>query len=327
MSLTTIKPTIVIALGGNALLRRGQVLSYENQLENVKVAAKSIAKLSKDYRIAIVHGNGPQVGLLSQQNDAFDAVPSYPLSCLVAESQGMIATMIAQELRNLVDYNVTTILTHVDVDNADPAFSEPMKFIGQVYSETEANTLAAEFGWSIRQDGDYFRRVVASPAPKNIRESELISLALQHDHIVICCGGGGIPICTDKHSITTNIDCVIDKDSTASLLSQQISADYFLILTDGDGVFFHYGKPNQVKLDIATTEELKGYPFDKGSMQPKIDAMINYVENVDISIGIITDLHLALDALNGTAGTKIVKEKFYDDSLPYRKNDGELTLT
>ncbi len=325
MSRTTMKPTIVIALGGNALLRRGQVLSYENQLENVKVAAESIAKLSKEYRIAIVHGNGPQVGLLSQQNDAFDAVPSYPLSCLVAESQGMIATMLAQELRNRVDCNVTTILTHVDVDKADPAFNDPTKFIGQVYSEKEAYDLAEEFGWSIRQDGDYFRRVVASPAPKNIRESELISLALQHDNIVICCGGGGIPVCTDNHGITTNIDCVIDKDSTASLLSQQISADYFLILTDGDGVFFHYGKPNQIKLDIATTEELKGYSFDKGSMQPKIDSMINYVENVDISIGIIADLHLALDALNGTAGTKIVKNKFYDDSISHQQNDGELT--
>ncbi len=309
MNHTTIKPTIVIALGGNALLRRGQVLSYENQLENVKVAAESIAKLSKDYRIAIVHGNGPQVGLLSQQNDAFEAVPSYPLSCLVAESQGMIATMIAQELRNRVDCNVTTILTHVDVDNTDPAFDEPMKFIGQVYSEQEAKMHAKEFGWSIRQDGEYFRRVVASPAPKNIRESELISLALQNDNIVICCGGGGIPVCTDEQGITTNIDCVIDKDSTAALLSQQISANFFLILTDGDGIFFHYGKPNQIKLDIATTEELKAYSFDKGSMQPKIDAMINYVENVDTSTGIIADLHLALDALNGKAGTMIVKEK------------------
>lgn len=301
------KPTIVIALGGNALLRRGQVASYENQLESVKVAAASIAKLSEHYQVAIVHGNGPQVGLLCQQNDAYDAVPSYPLSCLVAETQGMIATMLVQELRKLVKKDITSILTHVEVDANDSAFENPSKFIGQVYSFEEATELAEKFNWVVRPDGEYYRRVVGSPAPQKVYESDAIKQALANDNIVICGGGGGIPVANNNGELN-NIDCVIDKDSTASLLSREISADYFLILTDGDGVYLNWGKPDQVKLDSVTTTKLKEYSFDKGSMQPKVDAIIGYVEATPSAVGVIADLNLALDSLNGTAGTKITQE-------------------
>lgn len=300
------KPTIVIALGGNALLRRGQVASYENQLESIKVAAASIAKLSEDYRVAIVHGNGPQVGLLCLQNDSYNVVPSYPLSCLVAETQGMIGTMLVQELRKLVDKSITSILTHVEVDENDSAFAHPSKFIGQVYSFEEATKLAEKFNWIIRPDGEYYRRVIGSPTPRKVYESDAIKQALDNNDIVICAGGGGIPVANNNGELN-NIDCVIDKDSTASLLSREINADYFLILTDGDGVYLNWGKPDQVKLESVTTKKLKEYSFDKGSMQPKVNAIIDYVEAIPSAVGIIADLNLALDSLKGMAGTKITK--------------------
>ncbi|WP_428774408.1 carbamate kinase [Vibrio sp.] len=302
------KPTIVIALGGNALLRRGQVPSYENQLSSVALAAESIAKLSEHYRVAIVHGNGPQVGLLSQQNEAFQqSVPSYPLSCLVAETQGMIATMLVQELRKRANKDIVSILTHVEVDANGPEFDDPTKFIGQVYSHEEALKLAEQYNWEIRADGQYYRRVVASPKPKKVRESKAIKQALEQDNIVICCGGGGIPVAEAGGEIN-NVDCVIDKDATASLLSREISADYFLILTDGDGIFINWGQPDQFKLDTVSCEALKQYQFDKGSMQPKVDAIVDYVETTPGSTGVVGDLTLALESLAGTAGTQVVKE-------------------
>lgn len=301
------KPIIVVALGGNALLRRGQVPSYQNQLNNVALAAESIAHLSEQYRIAIVHGNGPQVGLLSQQNEAYqESVPAYPLSCLVAETQGMIGTMLVQELRKRTNKNIVSILSHVEVDANSPEFNEPTKFIGQIYRYEEAQKLAQQYGWDICADGEYYRRVVASPQPKKVLESKAIKHALEQDNIVICCGGGGIPI-AKCGEVMSNVDCVIDKDATASLLSSEISADYFLILTDGDGIFINWGKPNQFKLDTISCNELKSYKFDKGSMQPKVDAIINYVEAIPNSTGIIADLTRALDALAGKAGTHITQ--------------------
>ncbi|EJE4203766.1 TPA: carbamate kinase [Vibrio parahaemolyticus] len=299
------KPTIVVALGGNALLRRGQTPSYENQLSSVAVAAESIAKLSEKYRVAIVHGNGPQVGLLSQQNEAYqESVPAYPLSCLVAETQGMIATMLVQELRKRTEKNIVSILSHVEVDANSPEFNDPTKFIGQVYSQEEVQKLAEQYNWEVRADGKYYRRVVASPQPQKVQESQAIKHELEQDNIVICCGGGGIPV-AECDGVMSNIDCVIDKDATASLLSREIAADYFLILTDGDGIFINWGKPDQYKLDTVSCNELKTYEFDKGSMQPKVDAIVNYAEAVPQSTGVIADLTLALEALAGQAGTRI----------------------
>lgn len=298
------KPIIVIALGGNALLRRGQVMSYENQLENIQIAAHTISKLSEKYRVAIVHGNGPQVGLLAQQNDSYKDVPSYPLSCLVSETQGMIGTMLIQELRKRVDIPIVSLLTHVEVDSNDTAFNDPNKFIGAVYSEKEAQTLAKQHNWTIKPDGQYFRRVVASPKPIRVRESHAIKTILDKNHIVICGGGGGIPV-TKINDVFTNIDCVIDKDATAALLAEQIQADFLLILTDGDGIFLNWGTPEQVKLDKISVNELSTYQFQKGSMQPKVDAVINFVRSKKERIGLIADLKLASEALAGQAGTQI----------------------
>lgn len=298
------KPTIVVALGGNALLRRGQVLSYDNQLENIKIAANVIGKLSKDYNVAIVHGNGPQVGLLAQQNDAYKEVPAYPLSCLVAETQGMIATMLVQELRKSSESNIVSILTHVEVDSKDKAFEDPTKFIGAVYSKEEATKLAEQYNWSIKPDGEYFRRVVASPEPIAVREHKAIKSALQEGNIVICCGGGGIPV-ANVDGVLTNTDCVIDKDATAALLAEQIQADFFIILTDGDGIFLNWGKPDQRKLEEVTVTELAQYKFASGSMQPKIDAISRFVKAKQANVGLIADLKLAVEAMEGKAGSRV----------------------
>ncbi|MCW9732948.1 carbamate kinase [Avibacterium sp. 20-15] len=300
------KKTLIIALGGNALLRRGQILSYENQLQNIQQLAISIKKLSHLYRIVIVHGNGPQVGLLLQQNETYTNVPSYPLSCLVAETQGMIATMLMQELRKEIEIPIVSILTHVEVSPEDSAFLAPTKFIGAVYNAEEARKLAQQYNWMLKPDGNYFRRVVSSPLPLDIQEKAIIQTALQQDHIVICCGGGGIPVARHQGNFI-NIDCVIDKDATASLLAQQIQADYFLILTDGDGIYLNWGTEYQQKLENVTIDELSRYQFDEGSMQPKVDAMISYLTQVHQGIGIIADLHLAQNAIEGKAGTRIFK--------------------
>lgn len=300
------KPTIVIALGGNALLKRGQVMSYDNQLENIRLVADSISKLVDKYRIAIVHGNGPQVGLLAQQNDVYVDVPAYPLSCLVAETQGMISTMLIQELRKLVKLPITSIITHIEVDSSDEAFLEPNKFIGSVYGKEEAEKLAKKYHWQIKQDGNYYRRVVASPKPLSIQENSIIRSALNQDNIVICCGGGGIPV-SKQNGQLLNIDCVIDKDASASLLAKEIQAEYFLILTDGDGIYLNWGKSNQCKLDKVSVDELLTYKFDKGSMQPKVDAIVDYVHNMNNGIGIIADINFVSEALENKAGTRVIK--------------------
>ncbi|MCW9718121.1 carbamate kinase [Avibacterium sp. 21-599] len=298
------KPTIVIALGGNALLKRGQLMSYENQLENIQIAANAIGKLTEKYQIAIVHGNGPQVGLLAQQNDNYKEVPAYPLSCLVSETQGMIATMLVQELRKVTNKPIVSILTHVEVDANDPAFNDPTKFIGAIYSESEAKILAEKYGWSIKPDGQHFRRVVASPKPIKVRESAAIKTALDNGNIVICGGGGGIPV-TQINGTFSNIDCVIDKDATAALLATQIQASHLVILTDGDGIYLNWGTPEQTKLDEIDANKLATYTFAKGSMQPKVDAVIEFVKSEKGRIGLIADLQLASEALSGKAGTRI----------------------
>ncbi|MFC0309959.1 carbamate kinase [Gallibacterium trehalosifermentans] len=300
------KPTIVIALGGNALLKRGQIMSYDNQLANISLVAAAISQLVDKYRIAIVHGNGPQVGLLAQQNDIDTSVPAYPLSCLVAETQGMISTILVQELRKLVKQPITSIITHIEVDSRDEAFLAPNKFIGSVYDQAEAEALAKKYHWQIKQDGQYYRRVVASPKPLSIQENEIIRSALEQDNIVICCGGGGIPV-SKQNGQLLNIDCVIDKDASASLLAKEIQAEYFLILTDGDGIYLNWGKDNQRKLDEVSVSELLTYEFDKGSMQPKVDAIVDYVCNMNNGVGIIADMNFVAEALENKAGTRVIR--------------------
>ncbi|MGY3944430.1 carbamate kinase [Aeromonas tecta] len=299
------KPTVVVALGGNALLRRGEPLEADIQRKNIATAAKTIALIAQEYNVVLVHGNGPQVGLLALQNSAYTKVAPYPLDVLGAESQGMIGYMLIQELKNLMpSRNVTALLTQVQVDPKDPAFANPTKFIGPVYDEAEARALAAEKQWSVKADGKFFRRVVPSPLPQRIVEGDAIETLIAQGHLIICTGGGGIPVTWDGQCLT-GIEAVIDKDMSAAYLAKQIKADALLILTDADAVYLDWGKPTQRPLRITSPDELAGVQFDAGSMGPKVEASCEFVKATGGMVG-IGSLEDGLAILRGEAGTNIV---------------------
>lgn len=271
------KPTLVVALGGNALLKRGEPLEAEIQRKNIDLAAKTIAQLTSSWRVVLVHGNGPQVGLLALQNSAYEKVTPYPLDILGAESQGMIGYMLQQSLKNqLPNREVSVLLTQVEVDANDPAFENPTKYIGPVYDKAQADMLVAEKGWTVKADGQYFRRVVPSPQPKQIVESDAITALIQRDHLVICNGGGGVPV-IEKADGYHGIEAVIDKDLSAALLARQIEADALLILTDADAVYLDWGTPTQRPISHITPQELDAMKFDAGSMGPKVAACSKFV--------------------------------------------------
>ena len=229
---------IVIALGGNALLRRGEAMTAENQRANVRIAAEAIAPIADRHDIVIGHGNGPQVGLLALQGAAYEKVETYPLDVLGAQTEGMIGYMIEQELGNLLPFErpFATLLTMVEVDPDDPAFSNPTKFIGPVYSREEADRLAEQKGWVFKQDGDKWRRVVPSPHPKRMFEVRPIKWLLERNTIVIAAGGGGIPTMYVRGADRklAGVECVIDKDLASELLARELNADLFIMLTDAE---------------------------------------------------------------------------------------------
>lgn len=270
--------TLVIALGGNALLQRGEVLSADNQYKSIAKIASAIGELAEHYRIVIVHGNGPQVGLLALQNLAYEAVPSYPLDILGAESQGMIGYMLAQQLsQNPNARPVSTILTRVIVDKNDPAFDTPSKYIGPVYEPERQQDLERQYGWQMKLDGNYLRRVVPSPAPQSIQDGEAIRLLLDQQHIVICCGGGGIPMIKGEEGYR-GVEAVIDKDLVSSLLARELNAEYLMILTDADAVYQDWGTPQARALRKVTPDELRPFAAPDGAMGPKAEAAIDFVE-------------------------------------------------
>lgn len=295
------KPTLVVALGGNALLKRGEPLEAATQRQNIDLAARTIAGLTAQWRVVLVHGNGPQVGLLALQNSAYDKVAPYPLDILGAESQGMIGYMLQQALKNyLPQREVSVLLTQVEVDPDDPAFRQPTKYIGPVYDEAQASALAAEKGWVLRADGPYFRRVVPSPQPRRIVERDAITALIQRDHLVIC-NGGGVPV-VENASGYHGIEAVIDKDLSAALLARQIEADALLILTDADAVYLDWGKPTQRPLAQVTPALLREMSFDAGSMGPKVAACRAFVEacNGIAGIGALADGAAILAGEKGT---------------------------
>lgn len=296
--------TLVIALGGNALLQRGAVLSAENQYQSISLIADAIGKLAKKYRIAIVHGNGPQVGLLALQNLAYSDVPPYPLDILVAESQGMIGYMLAQQLGAFHPAQpVSTLLTRVLVDSEDPAYQQPSKFIGPVYDPQQQAELEQKYGWIMKLDGKYLRRVVPSPEPKKIIDIEAINLLLAKNHIVICNGGGGVPMVASAEGMVGS-EAVIDKDLASALLAEALDADHLVILTDADAVYQHWGTPQQKAIRSATTKELAPMAVADGSMGPKIMAVSRFVQRSGkvAHIGALADIE---SVLAGTAGTLI----------------------
>ena len=231
----------VTALGGNALLRRGEVMTAENQRRNVRIAAEALAPIAREHQLVITHGNGPQVGLLALQGAAYDKVETYPFDVLGAETEGMIGYVIEQELGNLLPFErpFATLLTMIEVDPADPAFSDPTKFIGPTYDKPDADRVAAEKGWTFKPDGDKWRRVVPSPLPKRVFELRPIRWLLERNTVVIAAGGGGIPTMYEpgKERHLIGVEAVIDKDFASELLARELEADLFIMLTDADAVY------------------------------------------------------------------------------------------
>src|SRR3954464_9941332 len=271
---------IPVALGGNALLQRGQPMTAQMQRQNVRTAAQQLAPIAEGNELVISHGNGPQVGLLALQAAAYEEVEAYPLDVLGAQTEGMIGYMIEQELGNILPFErpFASILTMVEVDPDDPAFSDPTKFIGPVYSKEDAERLAAEKGWQIKPDGDKWRRVVASPLPKRIFEIRPIQWLLEKGAVVVCTGGGGLPtMYTPGTRQLVGAEVVIDKDRASALLAEQLGADLFIMATDVDAVYVDWGKPDQRAIGITTPAEVASLDLPAGSMGPKVEAAAAFV--------------------------------------------------
>jgi len=301
------RPLAVVALGGNALLRRGEPAEASHQQANVRAAAGSIAALHETHRLVVTHGNGPQVGLLALQAEAYDDVKPYPLDVLGAETEGMIGYLLDQALLNELPAGsrVATLLTQTVVDPADPAFAVPSKPIGPVYEPEEGMRLAAQRGWTVRPDGPHVRRVVASPQPAGIVEIETIRLLLDAGVLVVCAGGGGIPVVFTSSGLT-GVEAVIDKDLSAALLAEKIGADFLLMLTDVAEVEAGWGTPEARPIRRASPAELRGMDFAAGSMGPKVEAACRFVERTGGRAG-IGRLDQAAAILRGDAGTIAAK--------------------
>jgi carbamate kinase len=297
---------VVAALGGNALLRRGQPMTAENQRANVAVAARALLPIALEHDLVLTHGNGPQVGLLSLQNAAYRPDEEYPLDILDAETEGMIGYLLEQELGNLLAPGrpMATILTRIEVDPSDPAFDHPTKPIGPVYGREEAERHAVEKSWRIAPDGNKWRRVVASPQPLRIVELPVIELLVRERVIVVCAGGGGIPVVTTRAGGFEGIEAVIDKDFAGALLATSLHADAFLMLTDVDAVYADWGTPSAWPIHRASPDEMASRPFAAGSMGPKVEAACRFVRANSgfAAIGALAD---AGAMLRGEAGTII----------------------
>ena len=314
---------VVVALGGNAILQSGQDGTFEEQMENVKSTARQITRmLEAGYEVVVTHGNGPQVGAILIQNEAgSNLVPPMPMDVCGAKSQGMIGYMLCQALRNsmlgkkLKGWEPCCVVTQVEVDPDDPAFTNPTKPVGPFYTAEEAEKRMIEKGevW-IEDSGRGWRRVVPSPDPKHIVEAEAIRHLFEEMFLVIACGGGGIPVIKKKDGTYQGVEAVIDKDLAGERLAQEVGANIFMILTDVPRVAINFKKPNEKWLDVVTPEELRAYEaeghFKAGSMEPKVKAVIRFIENGG-KRAIIAKLDSALEALKGETGTQIVpiKEK------------------
>jgi carbamate kinase len=307
---------VVIALGGNALLKRGEPMTAEAQRANVRHAAPALAEVAGDHELVLTHGNGPQVGLLALQAEAYKDVEAYPLDVLGAQTEGMIGYVLEQELGNQLPQEapLATILTMVEVDPADPAFNDPTKFVGPVYDLAEADGLAASRGWTFAQDGERWRRVVPSPEPKRIFEIRPIRWLLDRHVVVICAGGGGVPTAyrgrdrkTPAGRELAGVEAVIDKDLASELLAREVAADLYVMVTDVDGVYVDWGTEQQRLLTRVTPEQLRALAFSAGSMGPKVDAAIRFVERTGnrAAIGALDRIE---EIVKGDSGTQVVDD-------------------
>jgi carbamate kinase len=305
---------VVVALGGNALLRRGEPLTAENQRANAREACKALAPVALEHELVISHGNGPQVGLLALQGSAYPEVDVYPLDLLGAQTEGMIGYLIQQELGNELPFEkrLASLLTLIEVDPDDPAFDDPTKPIGPIYTKDESRRLADEKGWVFKPDGDSFRRVVPSPQPQRIFGLEPVEWLLDHDAVVICAGGGGIPVMYTDAPVPAGrqlvgVEAVIDKDLASALLAKDLHADALAIVTDVDAVYADWGTPDQRAIRRATPDALADTEFAAGSMGPKVRAACSFVEQTGglAAIGSIKDTPALL---RGEAGTTVTLE-------------------
>jgi carbamate kinase len=306
---------VLVALGGNALLRRGEPMTADVQRENVRTAARALAPVAERHQLVLSHGNGPQVGLLALQAAAYEDVEAYPLDVLGAQTEGMIGYLVEQEVGNLLPAEVplATILTMVEVDADDPAFGDPTKFVGPVYDDAAAEELAATKGWTFKRDGDRLRRVVASPAPKRIFEIRPVRWLLEHGTIVICAGGGGIPTtwAAGRARTLQGVEAVIDKDLASELLAREVEADLFVMATDVDGVYEHWGTSEQRRIDRLTPSAAAGQAFAAGSMGPKVDAALRFVRATGrcAAIGALADIEEIVAGRGGTVVAPDVDEE------------------
>jgi carbamate kinase len=303
-------PLCVVALGGNALLPRGEKPEAATQALAARGAATALAAVPETTRLVVTHGNGPQVGLLALMNDAYVGVAPYPLDVLDAETEGQIGYMIELELDNAIDHQHTVaIITRVLVDAGDPAFLNPTKFIGPVYPEEEARALAARRGWAVKPDGDAWRRVVASPEPRKVVQLAAIRRLVESGFLVVCAGGGGIPVVKGRDGQWRGIEAVIDKDFASALLAASLGVPTFVVSTGVEKVAVRFRRPDQRFLDRMTLAEAREHlaagEFPEGSMGPKVRAAIEFVERGGKEVVITSPAHLE-EALAGETGTHVV---------------------
>ena len=303
---------VVVALGGNALLRRGEPMTIANQRENVRIACDSLAPIASQHDLVISHGNGPQIGLLALEEAAYEGADDSPLDVLGAETQGMIGYLVEQELGNRLPFEkpLASLLTMVEVDPDDPAFDNPTKPIGPIYTPEEAQKLAADRGWAFKSDGASMRRVVPSPAPRRIFERRPIKWLLEQGCVVICAGGGGIPTAYRPGLQLVGVEAVIDKDHASALLARDIDADALIMATDAPAAFVDFGTPDQRLIRRAHPDALMtqyGAEFAAGSMLPKVVAACDFAKATGkpATIGALADIDAMLD---GSAGTRVSTE-------------------
>jgi carbamate kinase len=305
---------IVVALGGNALLQRGQKPDAQVQQDNVRRAVAALAPLAREHELVLTHGNGPQVGVLALQSasDPHLTTP-YPFDVLGAQTQGMIGYWLLQAMQNhLPDRQVAAIINQTLVEAADPAFDDPTKFVGEVYTREEAERLASDRGWVVKADGTGWRRVVGSPRPQRVVETRLIRLLLESGAVVVCAGGGGVPVIRDDSGQLRGVEAVVDKDLTSAVLAEALDADVLLVLTDVDAVMTDFGTPEQAAISRATPSGLRSQAFPQGSMGPKVEAVCRFVELTGgmAAIGALPDV---AEILRGEAGTVVTASGSYLD--------------
>jgi carbamate kinase len=314
---------ILVALGGNALLRRGQKPDAAVQQENVRRAIAALAPLAAEHELVITHGNGPQVGVLALQSASDPNLTSpYPFDVLGAQTQGMIGYWLLQAMQNeLPGRQVAAVINQTLVEAADPAFADPTKFVGEMYTEAQAEAIAAQRHWVFKRDGDGWRRVVGSPRPQRVVETRLIRLLLERDAVVVCAGGGGVPVIRDDLGKLQGVEAVVDKDLTSSVLAEALDADFLVVATDVPNVMKDYGLATEQPIHRATPGGLRALGFPAGSMGPKVEAVCRFVELTG-GAAAICSLEETVEMLAGNAGTIVTPSGAYEPRLRPRPAPG-----